>query len=145
MTLLKIVAGLFAGSVVIAVAAFAWLQSESGSRWILGKVKASAESQPGISFNFEDGKIEPFSRVFLKGLKVGVKRDGMDLSVELPEFEAKYSISLLGRSLLLEKLSVTGFKLAGTMELPETSEPAQPEDQNPPIGQACSRCSITRR
>lgn len=129
MTLLKILAGLFAGSVIAGLAAFAWLQSESGSRWILGKVKASAEAQPGISFNFEHGKIEPFSRVFLKGLKVGVKREGMNLSVDLPEFEAKYSFSILGRSLLLEKLSVTGFKLAGSMELPETSETSQPEEQ----------------
>jgi hypothetical protein len=130
-TLLKILAGLFAVSLVIGVVAFAWLQSESGSRWILGKVKASAEAQPGITFNFETGKIEPFSRIFLKGLKVGVKRDGMDVNVDLPEFEAKYSFSILGRSLLLEKLSMTGFKLTGTMELPETSEPAQPEAQKP--------------
>ena len=127
----KVLGGTVASLFITILLALSWVESEPGSQWLLEKMKAAAEAQPGISFRFEKGKIKPFSSVSMRGMKLGIQRDGMDLTLEIPEFEAKYDISLLKRSLRFENLSILGLKLSGKMELPANPEPEDTEQTSP--------------
>ena len=139
-TLSKALGILILSLILLSAGALSWLQSETGSRWLLNRIQESARSQPGVKLELQEGRFTLLSGFELRGIKASILRDGMDIQIEVPRFEAHYSIGFLARSLTLKQLTIEGLTVAGTLALPENppQDPVEPEKATPSIQELIS-------
>jgi hypothetical protein len=73
-----------------------FLHSAAGSRWILAQATRQARAA-GIDLSFREGRVDPFSTLYLRDLHLSQKTADRQMDVRIPLVEIRYAIAPFSR------------------------------------------------
>ncbi len=130
---------LFAVIFVGVAGALVFLNSESGSGFILGRAKRAIEAEPGSQFTYGEAQIHILSGIHLRDLHLVHVSKGVKAEVDLPKFDLDYRIGFLSRSLEVSGFLVDRPRIRLKLEAEMSQPPPQP---TPPPKQAGNSMSL---
>lgn len=114
--------------IAIPIAAIVFLRTESGSKFLVAKLKEvlaqSAITAPPNRFEFSEGRIDPFSGFQFKDINFSRHQDGLNLDFSAAQLQIEYRFSLLSRRIEVKKLYVERPRLHLRMETAGEKEQA---------------------
>ena len=110
------------------VSAYAFLRSPAGSRWLLAEIKEYIEKDPAQRFEFSEGRIDPFSSLSFKNLKLIRVQDGLRAEVTVENLELRFEFSVFPRRLLIERFLVERPRVK--LEIEDRAEGQAPAARN---------------
>lgn len=94
---------------------YAFLRSDSGSRFLIREAQAFARSKAGVELTIAEGRIDPLHGAHFRGFKL--ERPGFTLTVDSVDID--YRISLFPRAVTVERFRVVHPVVKASGPLPE--------------------------
>jgi hypothetical protein len=114
--------------VALVVGVYGYVRTPAGSRFLLNETKKRLLSTANLKLEYQEGEIDPFSRVHFKNLTLTRGSGAERVEVQIPALDANFSLSLFGRRLTVDRLRVDhpNIYFHETIREPSSDEPRTP-------------------